>query len=190
MLGAIKNEMVDLVQRIVWEKEKGVKGNYERVFSDLQKLALSQVQEFTFSDQLIQWIFFDPSEHYQDIIKESDETLYLYLRNKDLSFEVVACCYSYDLNKDIDEREIVISYFWVLGQQFPGLANYESRPVVIRSNNPFPKTPLKKLNYHLRTTLEKYQRLTKPIFEITDYHKDWKGWRIISKKEKPAPNKT
>ena len=173
--------MVDLFQRIYREKDLGDSSNFDRVFSELRALKFAPVREFEFKNQRISWVAFNPNEHYKDIILESEEAIYLYLRNDDLSIEVAVKCLSYDLHKPFEERALSIGYLWVLGNEFPGLSQYKKRPVAILNNNPVPDTPLEQISHLLRLTFEKYQRMNKSIFEVDGSAE--KGWKTIVKKE-------
>lgn len=175
---------MNLFDRIIYQKDKGDSSNYDRVFSDMRLMKHSPVDKFIFENMEISWTYFRPVDFYNDIILDCDDWIFFYLRNESLTFESVFFGYSFDHSKPLTDRNVTISSIYVFGKLFPGLDEFEKRPVRITSNNPFPDTTLKKLNYHFRTTLEKYKRKTKPIFEITDYYKDKKGWQKIVERNK------
>jgi len=175
---------MNLFERIINQKNKGDSSNYDKVFLDMRSMKHSPVDKFSFDNYEISWTYFRPIEFYNDIILDNDNTIFFYLRNHNLTFEAVFCGYSDDQNKPIIQRVVVISSIYVFGQTFPGLDGFEIRPVRIGSNNPFPNSPIKKLNYHFRTTLEKYKRKAKPIYEMTDFYKGKQGWQKIVEKDK------
>jgi len=186
---------MDLIKKIISQKNVGDSSNYDRVFSDLRSMRHSPVETFVFDGHEISWIYFRSADFYEDIIHDEDvisgdeQPIYFYLRNQDLTFESVFCSpYFENRSKFLADRIVVISNVWVFGRFFPGLHDFARRPVRIMSNEPFPRTPIKKLNYHFRTMLETYQRRTKPIFEWVDanYRTGEKGWRKIAKRNKPS----
>ncbi len=175
---------MNLFDRILYQKDKGNSSNYNLVFSDLRSLIHSEPEKFNFDNYEITWTYFRPVDFYNDIILDNDETVFFYLRNENLTFEALFCGHSSDYNKPLVDKEVSINSIYVFGLLFPGLDSYEKRPIRISSNNRLPNCPLKKMNYHFRTTLEKYNQKTKPIFELTDYYKDNKGWSKIVDKER------
>lgn len=178
---------MNLFDRIIYQKDKGDSSNYDKVFSDLHSMMHSPIDKFIFDNNEISWIYFRPVDFYNDIILDNDETVFFYLRNQDLTFESIFCSYFFDsdITKTLADRHVVINLIYVFGKLFPGLNDFEKRPIRIHSNNSCPDTPIKKMNYYFRTTLEKFERRAKPIFEMTDYYKDYTGrQRIVEKLSK------
>ncbi len=177
---------MDLFDRIIFQKNNGDSTNYDRVFTDLHSMIHSPTDKFIYDHMEITWTYFRSVDFYKDIILENDDRIYFYLRNQSLTFEAIFDGFIRDRSWALPDSNVVMSSIYVFGNLFPGLEDMQSRPVIIRSNCPFPNINLKKLNYYFRRTLENYKLRTKAIYEwkLVNFYKDGNGWQKIVEKNR------
>jgi len=172
---------MNLIARVLWEREKGDVDNFNRVITDLS-LRDDYCGSFEFDNLEINWFYFQSHPLYSDIILEGENVIYFYLVTSNLNFEVIIIA---NLGDDAisDDAKIAINSLYVFGKDFPGLESIEKRPIQINPDLRKRTAAFKGLNHFFKTTLINYKELKKPIFEVTDPYKT-KGWvKIVAKKK-------